>query len=255
MSQKTRHSVGLTKQFTLVKTRDWTSFHTNIFNCSLITVCQFLFLALLIGPSTGAHLPVAVCQTEAAQSGKQCSFLHFWTFHGVAVMKVDMWSMTSCQWAAFLSSCTSEVTGLLMTSSGFIAGLLLLLCSPQGSPPSIQAHKQLTQHGWLDAWLASLLIVLNQEMWGIKMQQVSSCMPSGVHFVRQSDEAERKKPLMLHTHPYRETVWGTHLYVRRSRIQFTWVLAQNMVLDTVVVHCEITTAQPHIFKALQFLAH
>lgn len=146
---------------------------------------------------------------QVTQSGKQCGFLHFWTFHWVAVMKVDMSSMTSCQWAAFLSSCTSEVTGLLMTSSGFIAGLLLLLlCSPQGSPPSIQADKQLTQHGWLNAWLASLLIVLNQEMWGIKMQQVSSCMPSGVHFVRQSDEAERKKRLMLHTHTLTERLCG-----------------------------------------------
>lgn len=177
-------------------------------------------------------------------------------------MKADMWSMTSCQWAAFLSSCTSEVTGLLMTSSGFIAGLLLLLCSPQGPPPFIQADKQHTQHGWLNAWLASLLIVLNQEMWGIKMQQVSSCMPSGVHFVRQSDEAERKKRLALYTHTLTErdrvgksqlTLAG--LYVRWSHIQFAWVLAQNMVLDTVVVHCEITTAHPPIFKALQFLAH
>jgi len=74
-----------------------------------------------------------------------------------------------------------------------------------GQPPSLQpigyspiSSVWLTRHEQLNAWPASLLIVLNQEMWGIKMQKVSSCMPSGVLFVvRWSDEAQWKNPLMM----------------------------------------------------------
>lgn len=140
-----------------------------------------------------------------------------------------------------------------MTSCGFIAS------AAHWVSLSVHPGTKLTQHGQLNAWLASLLIVLNQEMWGIKMQQFMHAQWGPFCQTVGWSRAE-KASYAVHTHLQRNCVGKSQLtpaglYVRWSHIQFTWALAHDLVLDTVLVHCEITTARSSDLQSNAFSGH
>ena len=149
----------------------------------------------------------AVYQTEVKLSGKQCSFYSFGLF------TVRLWWRLTCEvWhhASGQPFCALHQWGHWSPNDFLGVHSRPPSLQPTGSHP--QPCARLARHGQLNAWLASLLIVLNQEMWGIKMQQVSSCMPNGLLFVRQSDEAKWKKPPVLYTLAYRGFLLGNDGY-------------------------------------------
>lgn len=129
---------------------------------------------------------------------KQYIFLQFWTNHRVTVMKVDIWSMTSCQWAAFLWAL--HQWGHWSPNKVLRVHNRPAFLQPTGVPPLCPPSAPNMGH----AWLVSLLVVLNQEMWGIKMQQVSSCVPTGSFFVSQMKPSGKSllRPTHTRAHPH-----------------------------------------------------
>lgn len=135
----------------------------------------------------------------------------------------------------------------------------------RGGPPPTPSHPpstctrapQLARHGQLNAWLASALIVPNQEMrrhedakqvharWGRLCQTVEWSLAENAaraRTARRRDCARLSPSLSLS-----RTLAALH--GGWSHIQFTWAPAADLVGDAAVVHCGRTTAHLQIFKA------
>lgn len=68
------------------------------------------------------------------------------------------------------------------------------------------------------------------------MQRVTSCMPTGVLFVRQSDEVEWKKVLTNTVH----TNMHTHPKVLQSGLSWALVATTSWFVHEIVIHCLYT---------------
>ncbi len=80
------------------------------------TLCLGASVKLLL--SVAACLILTHCLCHNASSWFVCA-ARLSPMASRVLMRPDMWSMTSCQWVACRRGCTSEVTGPVMTSSGF----------------------------------------------------------------------------------------------------------------------------------------